>query len=101
MMLLFQFEPIIQPESQKNVVHHILVYGCYGNTQFLHNFGTMCYQDQGQYVYEISECSTVLFSWAVGGGVGLSSFFKGAILYYSKAGLFDFFFFKIFLIAEV
>ena len=65
---LFLFEPVIKEENIA-VVHHILLYGCYGDIpEDAHTHEWDCADDQMPDNYNSGSyhCEATLFAWAIG-----------------------------------
>ncbi|XP_070555179.1 DBH-like monooxygenase protein 1 homolog [Ptychodera flava] len=63
---MIKYEPIVQ-EGHEALVHHILIYQCRsGVHEDYHGFGHECYSPNMP--QNLTECTTVIISWAIGGG---------------------------------
>ncbi|XP_077979621.1 DBH-like monooxygenase protein 1 [Glandiceps talaboti] len=64
---MIMYEPIIQPGNEA-LVHHILVYQCYGsfNESAYHGYSEECYTPNMP--EDLRSCFAVVISWAIGGG---------------------------------
>ena len=64
-----QFEPAVEPSSVRHI-HHMLLFGCYSPLQdeSLYSFSDICLK----LPKDIQNCFSVMFSWAVGGEVGVN-----------------------------
>ena len=76
---LFQFEPTIKEENV-GVVHHIILYGCYGDIpENAHTHEWDCANERMPDDYNSGSyhCEASLFGWAVGGEVSQAPSFSG------------------------
>ncbi|XP_077997834.1 DBH-like monooxygenase protein 1 [Glandiceps talaboti] len=63
---MIKYEPIIQ-EGHEALVHHVLIYQCFHSIgDEFDTYGHECYQPNMP--ANMSLCSTVIISWAIGGG---------------------------------
>nr|XP_006815112.1 PREDICTED: DBH-like monooxygenase protein 1 homolog [Saccoglossus kowalevskii] len=63
---IIKYEPIVQPGNEA-LVHHILVYMCYGDLNDTHHgIEGECYSPNMP--PELYECGTTIMAWAIGGG---------------------------------
>ena len=62
-------EPIIQPGNE-GLVHHIIVYGCYGDVDLSElGRGHLCGSAS---MPTVSACTALMLGWAIGGEVSIT-----------------------------
>ncbi|XP_077992069.1 DBH-like monooxygenase protein 1 homolog [Glandiceps talaboti] len=62
---MIKYEPVVQP-GHEALVHHILIYQCHHKVDDdLHGYGHECYSPN--MAGNLTECTSVIISWAIGG----------------------------------
>ncbi|XP_033106274.1 DBH-like monooxygenase protein 1 [Anneissia japonica] len=62
---VIRYDALVQ-EGHEAVVHHMLVYGCRGNLSTVRGWSDIC--ERENMPPDLSNCWTVIYAWAIGGG---------------------------------